>query len=97
MMAAGGQQALLQEVVTACRLGMEGMAGDRLTRFVDRLQADLSALPLPLLQRLVPLLGEMLAAQERQDLLGVADLLQYEMAPLLPENMGGAGKTGEEG
>ena len=83
---------LADQALRACRLGMDGMAGDRLARLIDRLQQDLPRLPPAVLQTLAPCLAEMLAAQERQDLVGVADLLEYCVGPLLSEAMDTEGK-----
>jgi len=73
----------LMETVVALRLGIEGMAGDRLRHFIDALGAALPTLDPALLPRLLPQLEPLLAAQQRRDLVEQADLLQYEIAPLL--------------
>jgi hypothetical protein len=76
-------QAHLDSAILALRLGMEGMAGDRMARFIDALAPRLSLSAPAATQRLNPLLGEALAAQGRKDFQRMADLLQYEIKPLL--------------
>ena len=73
----------LDSTILALRLGMEGMAGEGLTRFIDALTLRLSEVSPETMQRLNPLLGETLAAQVRGDFPHMADLLQYEIRPLL--------------
>lgn len=82
MAADTGGMELLAEAVLAFRLGMEGLAGNRLARFIDTLQRVLAALPPVALARTLPLLQQVLAAQQRRDFVQVADLLQYELAPV---------------
>jgi hypothetical protein len=75
-------QAHLDSAILALRLGMEGMAGDRMASFIDALAPRLSLAAPVVMQRLNPLLGEALAAQGRKDFQRMADLLQYEIRPL---------------
>jgi hypothetical protein len=73
----------LDSAILALRLGMEGIAGEGLTRFIDALTLRLSEVSPARMQQLNPLLGETLAAQVRGDFPRMADLLQYEIRPLL--------------
>ena len=73
----------LLEVVRASRLGMEAMAGDRLVGFIDRLSVRLSTLPPVIVSQLTPVLAQVLFAQEKRDHIWIADLLQYQVAPML--------------
>ena len=79
--------ALLQQVAGHFRLGMQGAAAEGLVQLIDQLVQTLQNTPLPPLQinQLSTLLGEVLAAQQRNDHLYLADLLQYRLAPLLPK------------
>ncbi|GAB6039345.1 hypothetical protein [Endothiovibrio diazotrophicus] len=78
--------ALLHQVASHFRLGMQGAAAEGLVQLIDRLLMELQNAPLPPLRinELSALLGEVLAAQQRHDHLYLADLLQYRLAPLLP-------------
>ncbi len=71
------------EVCRAFRLGMEGQANDRLTALIDALGQLMATAPEATLQRLNPLLNEVLSAMARKDHLWAADLLEYEIAPLI--------------
>ncbi|MBN2644187.1 MAG: hypothetical protein JXR59_01790 [Desulfuromonadaceae bacterium] len=73
----------LESVVNAYRLGMEGQASDQLTKLIDMIGALLPAAPRELVLKIHPFLAEALAAIERKDYLWVADLLEYEIAPLM--------------
>jgi hypothetical protein len=73
------------ELVRAFRLGMEGDGNAALARFVDGLVALFASAPPAADDPLLPLLSEILAAQERGDYLGVADLIQHRLRPLTDE------------
>ena len=78
-------RANLADVVRDLRLGCEGAAGSALAHFLVGLHGWLSQpRPGPSTQALLPLLGSLLEAQERADVLALADRLEYELAPLLP-------------
>ena len=77
-------RAALLQTVASFRVGMPARGNDALVRFVGLLQGlldssgtDESA------QRLLPHLSRIIEAQERADYLRVADLLEYELLPLL--------------
>lgn len=76
-------QESLTEAASAFRLGREGEASEALTALVDALVATLSQASPNDLALLTVLLPEILAAQDRQDFLQIADLLEYRLAPLL--------------
>lgn len=71
---------LLEAAVRQFRLGMEGGGNDSLARFSNAWAAS----P-PLIEQTLLLdpLRQLLQAQKRGDYLRVADLLEYELAPLL--------------
>lgn len=73
----------LHATIIALRLGMEGMAGDRMARFIDTLEPWLAGVNQDQMQHLLPLLSEALEAQARGDFSRLADLLQYEIRPLI--------------
>ncbi len=79
----GRLQTALQETTEAFRLGMEGLASERLTQLIDLWSADLKSFPEETLMQLNSHFNELFAAQSRKDFLYVADLLQYEITPLL--------------
>ncbi|MEZ4483730.1 MAG: hypothetical protein R2864_03760 [Syntrophotaleaceae bacterium] len=73
----------LTVTVQAFRLGMEGQANENFAGLIDALGGVLEeASPLKM-NELSQLLPEILSAQNRQDYLGLADLLAYRLAPLL--------------
>ena len=77
---------LLREFETvgrSLRLGMEAKGCAVLVLCLDELEKQLPNLPLEVTNQILPYLGDALAAQERKDYLLVADLLEYEIAPLL--------------
>ncbi len=81
---AGSLSARLDEVVRELRLGAEAAGCDAFGEFLGALIADLEAgtlRPEPLL----PILELAMGAQQRTDYVGLADLLQYELKPLLPK------------
>lgn len=67
----------------AFRLGVEGEGSDALIRTIDQMITLLGALPESGMQAANGILLELLAAQGRKDFLLVADLLEFELAPLL--------------
>ncbi len=73
----------LQKVIQAYRLGHEGEASEQLVQLIDLLSGFLAQVPEEQLLRINPILGETLAAIERKDYLWAADLLAYELSPLL--------------
>ena len=65
------------------RLGMDGDANSSLVVLVDDLATRLAAGELAAGETIAELLGQVLAAQERGDVLGLADLLEFGLAPHL--------------
>jgi hypothetical protein len=73
----------LEEVVEAYRLGMEGQASEHLVKLIDLLTSVLAKGPPEMVLRITPLLANAMSAIERKDYLYVADIFEYEIAPLL--------------
>ncbi len=76
--------ATLMRTVASFRVGMSARGNDALASFVTLLQAELDSQGTdsgahPFLEHL----KEIVAAQERGDYLRVADLLEYEVLPLI--------------
>jgi hypothetical protein len=67
----------------AFRLGREAAGGQILTAMIDKLAPALTAVAPRHLAELSGLLQQTLNAQARQDMIGLADLLQYELPPRL--------------
>lgn len=72
-----------EEVGRALRLGMEAQGSAALVHCLDKLQQRLCELPGETTNAILLHLEQALAAQQRKDYLLVADLLEYEIAPLL--------------
>ena len=66
------------------RLGMDAQGSDALTRVVDGLLGG--AVGEDVLRSAARVFGELLQAQERGDMIGLADRLEFELLPLLLEN-----------
>jgi hypothetical protein len=62
---------------------MEATGSERLMRFIDTINPALNSLPPDTAQRLGSILSESLAAQTRRDFSYLADMLEYEIRPLL--------------
>jgi hypothetical protein len=73
----------LEEVVEAYRLGMEGQASEHLVKLIDLLSPVLAKATSEQALRINPLLANAISAIERKDYLYVADMFEYEIAPLL--------------
>ena len=73
--------ARIRAVAASLRLGMDAQGHEGFVGLVDWLARDPAAGAL--LPRLEPLLGEIVRAQERGDTLGLADLLEFRLQPLL--------------
>jgi hypothetical protein len=65
------------------RLGMEAQGCAALVLCIDKLQPLLAGLSAHTTQQMMKFLEDALMAQERKDYLLVADLLDYEIVPLL--------------
>ncbi len=77
-------QASLSAAVMALRVGMEARGNDSLSELIDALWSGLNCGDLQAIsRRFLPLLEEILSAQERGDSLYVADLLEYKLSPIL--------------
>ena len=63
------------------RLAMEAQAGEALAALVDRLAPLLADTGVA--RGLEPLIARLVAAQERRDPIGIADVLEHELRPLL--------------
>jgi len=73
----------LDSVVNAYRLGMEGQASEHLVSLIDMLNELLNKASNELVLKINPFLAEALGAIERKNYLWAADMLEYEIAPLL--------------
>ncbi len=80
-------QQSLTGAASAFRLGREGEASEALTALIDALAATLPQASPGDLASLTALLPAILEAQNRQDFLLIADLLEYRLAPLLNLNV----------
>jgi hypothetical protein len=77
-------QASLSAAVMALRVGMEARGSDSLAALIDALWSGLNCGDLQEISgRFLPLLEEILSAQERGDSIYVADLLEYKLAQML--------------
>lgn len=76
---------IAQKAVESYRCGMEAQGSECLVALIDVLSAMLQKSESPDSGALSQVLAAMFAAQERKDYLYLADLLQYEMVPLLLE------------
>jgi len=75
---------LAEKLITtahAFRLGHEAEGSQRLRECLDHLEPMLASLQQN--QQILPLIPNMLGAQEHHDWLGLADCLEHELAPLL--------------
>ena len=68
---------LLNAAIGCFRLGMEGLGNEHLIGFIDAIQLVSSRFPSENIQRINPILNEVVLAQARKDYLFVADLLEY--------------------
>ena len=74
----------LEQAIIQFRLGMEAGANHSLVTFIDGFLAAFKAGKFSAeVQNVQPLLEEILGAQERGDYLWAADLLEYEIAPIV--------------
>ena len=73
----------LEEVVEAYRLGMEGQASEHLVKLIDLLTSVLAKATSEQVLRINALLANAISAIEHKDYLYVADIFEYEIAPLL--------------
>ena len=76
-------RATLEDCVRALRTGREGTAGRQLAIFVDCIQGAFSAGELTADPRIHSELARALECQKRHDLIGLADIMEFELAPLL--------------
>lgn len=76
----------LKRAAELLRLGREAEGNLALTQIIERLQAELGSSGAGALMPLFPTLEAVMLAQERGDLLFVADLLEYELAKMLVES-----------
>lgn len=77
---------LLEEAVTRLRLGQEGAGSDALARFVEALWPELATGRIQVDPQVLSIaLQEAVTAQERGDILWVADMLEHEIRPALEQ------------
>jgi len=77
--------AALESTCRAFRLGMEGEGSEQLVLLIDSISVLMAAASQDAIVRLSQLLTETLGAIERKDYLWAADMLEYEIAPLLAQ------------
>lgn len=65
--------------INAFRLGREAEANEGFIEIIDRMGRLLPTIPQNALSELAVLMQKTLEAQKRQDHIGVADLLEYEL------------------
>ncbi len=75
--------ARLEATTSAFRIGLEGQGNEQLTALIDAIGQRLPLLPAERLPRLTPLLENALNAIARRDYLWAADMLDYEIRPLV--------------
>ena len=75
--------AALQQTCRAFRLGLEGEGSEHLVSLIDSISVLMTKASEDGLMQLSSLLTETLGAIERKDYLWAADMLEYEIAPLL--------------
>ncbi len=79
-------EGVIKSVVGAFRLGMEAQGGEGLIAIIDSLPSLIAERKELALEMLNELLTEILSSQSRKDFLFLADLLEYELLPLLRRN-----------
>lgn len=75
--------AALEPTCRAFRLGMEGEGSEHLVSLIDSISVLMANASQDAIMQLSSLLTETLGAIERKDYLWAADMLEYEIAPLL--------------
>jgi len=73
----------LTDIANALRLGLEAEANEHLAQQYEILARKLADIPSREQAGFTTLLQRILAAQSRQDVIGLADLLEYELLPQL--------------
>jgi len=79
-------EGVIKSVVGAFRFGMEAQGGEGLIAIIDSLPSLIVERKELALEMLNALLTEILSSQSRKDFLFLADLLEYELLPLLRRN-----------
>lgn len=73
----------LTDIADSLRLGLEAEANEQLAQQYEILARNLAVIPSHEQAGFTTLLQTILAAQARQDVIGLADLLEYELLPQL--------------
>ena len=73
----------LESTCRAFRLGMEGEGSEQLVALIDSISVLMASASEDTFIQLSTLLSEALGAIKRKDYLWTADMLEYEIAPLL--------------
>ena len=71
------------DVCRALRLGYEGHSSTLLVEFIDLFTPYLQAKPIIKQQELTKVIKVMLSAQTRNDKLFLADIIEYQLVPML--------------
>ncbi|MEE9396496.1 MAG: hypothetical protein V3V31_05730 [Methylococcales bacterium] len=77
---------IMTECVIALRMGLQGNASRKLIDLIDHVSKLLevnSTLPAPKIQRQI---AAALRCQEANDYIGLADIIEFEISPMLVEN-----------
>ena len=77
----------LVEAIRFFRVGMEGFANKRLASFIESYIARMPSLPEDVVATSQLLFKEMREAQERHDYIWLADLMEFELFPVIYPGM----------
>lgn len=74
---------VIDTTVAYIRTGQEGFTGMSLIQTFNKLADIAESLPKEKFEQLVPILNVMHDAQQRQDMIYIADILQYEIVNII--------------
>ncbi len=75
----------LTTCVTALRTGHEGIAAQNLAWLLDMIHEELSVGRFPPGPGILTCVNDALARQERHDFIGLADVLEFELTPMIKQ------------
>ncbi|OOZ36447.1 hypothetical protein [Solemya velesiana gill symbiont] len=79
-------QQLLNDCVIALRTGQQGAASYKLEELIKQIESQLQEHPDLLNKQLAQLLASAFACLGRNDFIGLADILEFEISPILPSS-----------